>query len=77
MVAHRVDTGETRRTQPGDPAHGFDGLRRHKWLGVSAADVVRPAVFGPYMRARWIISDAGGGAASFTFSVAVWAEGGL
>jgi len=36
--------------------------------------VTRPQVFGPYMRARWVIVDGGGTAASFTFSVTGWAE---
>jgi len=35
--------------------------------------VVRPSVIGSQMRARWVIVDAGGGVASFTFSITVWA----
>ena len=40
----------------------------------AAAGVVRPSLFGAYMRARWVIFDGGGAAVSFTFSVAAWAE---
>jgi hypothetical protein len=35
----------------------------------AAADAVRPALFGPQLRGRYTIVDAGGGAASFTFSL--------
>lgn len=35
--------------------------------------VVRPNVVGSQMRARWVIVDPGAGAASFTFSITVWA----
>ena len=41
----------------------------------AAAAAVRPALFGPYMRARWAMVDAGGDAnTSHTFSVIVYAE---
>ena len=39
----------------------------------AAAAAVRPALFGPYMRARWAVVNAGGGAQSHTFSVIVYA----
>ena len=40
----------------------------------AAAAAVRPALFGPYMRARWAMVDAGGDAnTSHTFSVLVYA----
>ena len=39
----------------------------------AAAGAVRPALFGPYMRARWAVVDAGGHAQSHTFSVVVYA----
>jgi hypothetical protein len=35
----------------------------------AAVHTSRPALFGPYVRTRYIIVDAGGGVASFTFSV--------
>lgn len=35
----------------------------------AANSTVRPALFGPYVRSRWIEVDAGGAASSFTFSV--------
>lgn len=39
----------------------------------AAAAAVRPALFGPYMRARWAIVDGGGNAnSSHTFSVLVY-----
>lgn len=34
-----------------------------------AVSTVVPSLFGPYMRARWVIVDGGGGAELFTFSV--------
>lgn len=40
----------------------------------AAAAAVRPALFGPYMRARWAIVDSGDGDQSHTFSVIVYAE---
>jgi hypothetical protein len=39
----------------------------------AAAGDVRPALFGPTMRARWAIVDAGGHAQSHTFSVLAYA----
>ena len=39
----------------------------------AAAAAVRPALFGPYMRARWEAVDGGGGDTSHTFSVIVYA----
>ena len=39
----------------------------------AAAAAVRPALFGPYMRARWAIVDGGGGDSSHTFSVVAYA----
>ena len=39
----------------------------------AAAAAVRPALFGPYMRARWAIVDSGDGNSSHTFSVIVYA----
>jgi hypothetical protein len=35
----------------------------------AAANTVRPSLFGPYIRTRYVIVDPGAGAASFTFSV--------
>lgn len=35
----------------------------------AAVSTIRPSVFGPYIRLRWVIVDPGAGAASFTFSV--------
>ena len=35
----------------------------------AANSTVRPALFGAYVRARWVEVDPGGGASSFTFSV--------
>ena len=40
----------------------------------AAAAAVRPALFGPYMRARWAIADSGDGNSSHTFSVIAYAE---
>jgi hypothetical protein len=40
----------------------------------AASGAVRPALFGPYIRARWAITDAGGHAQSHTFSVIAYAE---
>lgn len=40
----------------------------------AAAAAVRPALFGPYMRARWAIVDSGDANQSHTFSVIVYAE---
>lgn len=40
----------------------------------AAAAAVRPALFGPYMRARWAIADSGDADSSHTFSVIVYAE---
>lgn len=40
----------------------------------ATSGVVRPQVFGAYIRARYVIVDGGGTAASFTFSVTGWAE---
>lgn len=39
----------------------------------AASGAIRPSTFGAYIRARWIIVDAGGTAASFTFSVTGYA----
>jgi hypothetical protein len=39
----------------------------------AAAAAVRPALFGPYMRARWAIVDAGAHGQSHTFSVLAYA----
>jgi len=40
----------------------------------AASGAVRPALFGPYIRARWAITDAGGaGDQSHTFSVLAYA----
>lgn len=39
----------------------------------AAAAAVRPALFGPYMRARWAIADSGDGNSSHTFSVIAYA----
>jgi hypothetical protein len=40
----------------------------------AAAAAVRPALFGPYMRARWAIVDSGDANQSHTFSVILYAE---
>ena len=40
----------------------------------AAVNTVRPAMIGPYIRARWVIVNPGGGAASFTFSVLGFAQ---
>lgn len=41
----------------------------------AASGAVRPALFGPYIRARWALVDAGGDAnTSHTFSVIAYAE---
>jgi len=40
----------------------------------AAVNTVRPALIGPYIRARWVIVNPGGGAASFTFSVLGFAQ---
>ena len=39
----------------------------------AAAGAVRPALFGPYIRARWAIADSGDGNSSHTFSVLAYA----
>ena len=39
----------------------------------AASGAVVPALFGPYMRARWAVTDAGGHAQSHTFSVLAYA----
>lgn len=39
----------------------------------AAAAAVRPALFGPYMRARWEIADSGDANSSHTFSVQAYA----
>lgn len=39
----------------------------------AASGAVRPALFGPYMRARWALVDGGGGDTSHTFSVTAYA----
>lgn len=39
----------------------------------AAAGVVRPELFGPYIRARWAVTDVGGDDATFTFSVIAYA----
>lgn len=39
----------------------------------AAAAAVRPALFGPYIRARWAIVDSGNGNSSHTFSVIAYA----
>jgi len=39
----------------------------------AAVNTVRPALIGPYCRARWVIVNPGGGAASFTFSITGYA----
>jgi hypothetical protein len=41
----------------------------------AAAGAVRPALFGSAVRVRYVIADAGGAAASFTFSVTAFAQG--
>ena len=40
----------------------------------AAVNTVRPSLFGPYVRLRWVIVDPGGAAASFTFSVIGYAQ---
>ncbi len=40
----------------------------------AAAAAVRPALFGPYIRARWAIVDSGNHNSSHTFSVIAYAE---
>ena len=40
----------------------------------AAAAAVRPALFGPYIRARWAIVDSGDADSSHTFSVIAYAE---
>jgi len=39
----------------------------------AAVNTVRPSLFGPYMRARYVIVNPGGGIATFTFSVTGYA----
>ncbi len=39
----------------------------------AASGVVLPSLFGPYMRARWVLVDGGGGDTSHTFSVIAYA----
>jgi hypothetical protein len=39
-----------------------------------ASGVVRPAVWGKYIRARWIIVDAGGADTSHTFSIKAYVQ---
>jgi len=39
----------------------------------AASGAVRPALFGPYLRARWVLVDGGGGDTSHTFSVIAYA----
>ena len=39
----------------------------------AASGAVRPSLFGPYMRARWVLVDGGGGDTSHTFSVIAYA----
>jgi len=39
----------------------------------AASGVVRPALFGPYMRARWALASAGASNTSHTFSVIAYA----
>jgi len=39
----------------------------------AASGVVRPALFGPYMRARWAIADSGDADSSHTFKVLCYA----
>lgn len=41
----------------------------------AAAGAVRPALFGPQLRGRYTEVDAGGGVASFTFSLRLYATG--
>lgn len=38
-----------------------------------AANTFKPTLFGPYVRARWVVVDPGAGAASFTFAVTGYA----
>jgi hypothetical protein len=40
-----------------------------------AVSVARPALFGPQLRGRYTIVDAGGAAASFTFALLMYATG--
>jgi len=40
----------------------------------ATSGVVRPAVWGPYMRARWTIADTGTANSSHTFSVVGYAQ---
>lgn len=39
----------------------------------AASGVVRPSLFGPYIRARWALADGGGADTSHTFSVIAYA----
>jgi hypothetical protein len=39
----------------------------------AASGVVRPSLFGPYIRARWVLVDGGGADTSHTFSVIAYA----
>lgn len=39
----------------------------------AASGAVRPALFGAYIRARWVLVDGGGGDTSHTFSVIAYA----
>lgn len=41
----------------------------------AAAATVRPAVFGPYLRARWALVDSGDHNTSHTFSVTAYGQG--
>ncbi|MCX6069448.1 MAG: hypothetical protein NTU91_01110, partial [Chloroflexi bacterium] len=41
----------------------------------AAAAAVRPALFGPQLRGRYTVVDPGWGAASFTFSLRLYATG--
>jgi hypothetical protein len=40
----------------------------------AASGAVRPAVWGPYLRARWAIADSGNGDSSHTFSLVGYAQ---
>ncbi len=40
----------------------------------AAAGAVRPAVFGQYVRVRWVLVDGGGGDTSHTFVVTAWGQ---
>ena len=40
----------------------------------AAAGAVRPAVYAPYLRARWAVVDSGDGNSSHTFSVVGWGQ---